>query len=320
MWLITNRNVTHSGSNLTEKSFGESFNAVGPDELRLARVIRRSAGNFEIDVLGETSRSQTFGAMLPSEVAFLKLQKKMCDSNRNCVFFIHGFNNNLEDILERCHKFERNFNVEAIAFSWPANGGTLGFSSYRSDKRDAKMSVNALDRTFEKLQGLLNKHRATDCKRTINLVLHSMGNYLLKSLLVSSVYNGETLLFDNVVMAAADTNNEGHAGWVDRIKFRNRLYICINEDDTALAASRAKFGDQQLARLGHLTRNLNSRHAHYLDFTNAKKVGSAHAYFEDKPLKNPNVKAVFSAMFNGKRAEDTDAMDFDSSSGAWRVN
>ncbi|MGL6231831.1 hypothetical protein ACSZMQ_12290 [Aeromonas rivipollensis] len=51
------------------------------------------------------------------------------------------------------------------------------------------------------------------CPFTINLMLHSMGNYLFKHLLGSSTYNANHLLFDNVVMVAADTNNEHHAEW-----------------------------------------------------------------------------------------------------------
>jgi len=76
----------------------------------------------------------------------------MRDKKKNCIFFIHGFNNDLDDVVTRCWKFEKNYNVEVIAFSWPANGGGIrGAASYLSDKRDARMSVNALDRCFEKL-------------------------------------------------------------------------------------------------------------------------------------------------------------------------
>ena len=72
-------------------------------------------------------------------------------------------------------------------------------------------------------------------------------------MLGSSVYLGTRLLFDNVILAAADTNNERHADWVDKIRCRKRVFITINENDGALLASRIKSGPEQLARLGHYT-------------------------------------------------------------------
>lgn len=295
MILVTNRNVISGGS--VEKSFGDTFNIKGPDELRLAEVTK-AKGKWKIAVEKEG------GKVSPSEKVFLSLQEKMRKKKRNCLFFIHGFNNDLEDVLERSLKFEKNFNTEVIAFSWPANGGGVrGAVSYKSDKRDAKMSVNALDRCFEKLFEYLQKHQKTACDQSFNILIHSMGNYLTKSLMLSSVYQKETLIFDNIIMACSDVNNEGHAEWIDRLAHRRRVYITINENDKALKLSRIKFGEQQKARLGHYTQNLTSKNAVYLDFTDAKKVGSSHSYFEDSPLKNKNVKRVFDLMCNGKKVE-----------------
>ncbi|VAW83582.1 hypothetical protein MNBD_GAMMA16-2107 [hydrothermal vent metagenome] len=241
--------------------------------------------------------------LLASEAIFLTLQKNMRTKKRNCLFFVHGFNNDFKDVLERAHFFEKNYGVEVVVFTWPANGGGIkGVVSYKSDKREAQLSVNALDRTFEKLSQYFIDHRTSACNQSFSLVMHSMGNYLFKNLMKSSVYGGETLLFDNIIMAAADVNNKDHEEWVDRIAFRKRLYIMINEDDSALLTSRLKFGEKQRARLGHYTRNLNSNSAVYIDFTNAKHVKRSHAYFEDA-IKNKNVKDVFQKAFNGERAE-----------------
>ncbi len=295
MILITNRNILHDEN--VEKRFGSTFNEKGPDELRMAEVTK-VRGKWQMEIATEGDQ------MLPSEKLFLGLQKRMSEEKRNCLFFVHGFNNDLEDILERSYKFEKNFNVEVVTFSWPANGGGIrGAASYKSDKRDAKMSVNALDRCFEKLHLYLQKHQNTACAQSFNLMLHSMGNYLTKSLMLSSVYQNETLIFDNIIMACADVNNEGHEDWVDRLAHRRRVYITINENDSALNLSRMKFGEQQKARLGHYTENLNSKNAVYLDFTNAEQVENSHSYFEDSPLKNPNIKKVFDLMYNGKKVE-----------------
>lgn len=155
------------------------------------------------------------------------------------------------------------------------------------------------------------------CPFTINLMLHSMGNYLFKHLLGSTTYNANHLLFDNVVMVAADTNNEDHAQWVDRIQCRNRLYITINERDSALMASRMKMGEQQKARLGHYTRKLDSRTAIYVDFTDQPQVGDSHAYFEGDSIANKKVAAFFHTVLNGGTGES--AAHFDAALNLYRL-
>jgi len=100
-------------------------------------------------------------------------------------------------------------------------------------------------------------------------------------------------------------NNENHEKWVDKLKFRKRLYITINENDKALLASRMKLGEEQKPRLGHLVKNLVAKNPWYIDFSDAAYIDeSSHAYFEAGPIKNnKKVKDVFSKMFNGKKVE-----------------
>lgn len=251
-------------------------------------------------------------------------------------------------MVERAHRLEQVYDVEVVAFSWPANGGGLeGVASYKSDKRDALASIGALDRCIQRIGDFLriantDNHKAIrkraekkfgddaerreafiadamekSCPVRISMMLHSMGNYLFKHLLLSNTYHARELVFDNVILAAADTNNVDHARWVDKIQCRSRVYITINEDDSALRASRMKLGSQQLARLGHLTYNLDSTHGTYVDFTQAKHVGTSHAYFEGEPTENEEVRAFFEAAVHGCRAEDR--LQFDASRNLFRT-
>ncbi|UCD76771.1 MAG: alpha/beta hydrolase [Phycisphaerales bacterium] len=311
MLIVTNRNLLSrrkTDSHFSSRCFGDTFNAAGPDELRLARA-KRVRGKWDLRIIAETQsgNKRRTGSGLASETEFIALQERMRVKERHCVFFVHGFNNDLGAVLDRCRRFELAYGVEVVAFTWPANGhGLTGAMSYKSDKRDAKMSVNALDRALEKLYGYFNKYaeETRRCGQTINLVAHSMGNYLIKTLMTSSVYQRETLIFDNVIMIAADVNNENHEEWVNRIAHRGQLYITIHEGDHALRLSRMKSGEHQKARLGHYLHNLNSRNAVYLNFTDAKGIHDSHAYFEKGSIKdNPRIKRVFRDMFHGRRAE-----------------
>jgi len=268
---------------------------------------------------------------------------------RVLLIYVHGYNTSMESLLATVERLEKNFGVVCLPFTWPSNGGgrtiwedAYGYISYLSDKRDARTSEGALDRfltrVFDYTQALYgagqeeisreallrfpHDHEAQLrfqskalydlCPVKVNALFHSMGNYLLKHVMLSSAYSSNRLiLFDNVVLASADANNENHPLWADRIEFRNNLYITINEDDFALRASRIKGGSEQKARLGHFRHQLDAANAKYIDFTNAPHVGSAHSYFEGDPLKNDEVKAFFSAAFASERGEEEARMRFD---------
>lgn len=355
MFIVTNRMVNEQGKTPSE-IFGEKP-AEGPNELRLAEA-RRQGKQWQLDLLpdqitAEMAASVGLDPDLPhpasAYVARKLLErcagtgstaKQKLKTGKHLLLFVHGFNNDLDDVLERAAGLEARYGVEVLCFSWPANGGgARGVLSYKSDKRDALASAGALDRVLEKMKGLLDEFNgqyvtqleekaqkkfadngeAWDryfakevnkrCPFTINLLLHSMGNYLFKHLLGSTTYHANQLLFDNIIMAAADTNNELHAQWVDRIQCRNRLYITINERDGALMASRMKMGEQQKARLGHYTRRLDARTATYVDVTNQPHVGDSHAYFEGDALANEKVLRFFHTVFNGGTGESAELFD-----------
>ena len=347
MFLITNRAIRSDKKGFDQ--LDDIPNPLGPTELRLVEVTKKRRG-YSVQVLDDeitAGQRNEIGLSTPKRIpsernqkvfashyVAYKIAKSISEKQRNLLFFVHGFNNDPESVVERAMAFEKEFDVEVIAFSWPANGGGLrGAASYKSDKRDARASIGALDACFGKLRRYLNlfnqkqiekfqkeakrafpnnsekqndyvsKKAEQLCPFTVNMVAHSMGNYLFKNTLLSSVYHGRDLLFDNVVLVAADTNNRNHAIWVDKIRCRNRIYICINEKDSALRISRMKAGEQQLARLGHYTNKLNSDSAVYVDFTDADEVGRSHAYFEGDCLENKNIKEFFKTAFNGGTAE-----------------
>ncbi|MAA74327.1 MAG: hypothetical protein CMN28_06425 [Salinisphaeraceae bacterium] len=342
MFGVTNRRVIESASGLDK--LGSRPNPKGPNELRLFSARPRGQG-WSVDILPDTltnAMKDELGAprnqrQLASYYVARKIFEQARGEKRNVLFFVHGYNNDLEAVLRRARAFETDYNVIAVPFTWPANGGGLsGVASYKSDKRDARASADALDRSLAKAAGylaafteqaraelrekVLEKHpddrEAQDalyaelldreCPFRVSAVFHSMGNYLLKHMLKSSLAEGNSLLFDNIVLASADTNNQDHADWVSRLKFRRRLYVTINENDGALAASRAKIGDKQLARLGHYPFALDCREAVYVNFTNAAWVRRDHAYFGGEPVeKNEDVKAFFNKAFNGEVAEES---------------
>jgi len=258
--------------------------------------------------------------------------------NKSILFFVHGYNNDVEDVMHAALAIEQLYNVIVVPFTWPANGGgkLSGAAAYLSDKADARTSANAMNRAVGKIQfyhHLLTRKRSAelrqradkkfsdnpqqanawfsrlldrDCQVRLSLFCHSMGNYVFKNTLKTSDNVTSHLVFDNICLVAADTNNKNHAQWVGKLDVRKRIYIVINENDFALRFSRIKPGAEQHVRLGHYTRQLNSPNACYIDVTGQPHVGSEHTYFKgDAVNKNADLKVLFNGMINGEAVEDT---------------
>jgi esterase/lipase superfamily enzyme len=255
---------------------------------------------------------------------------------KHLLVYVHGYNNDMQDIIKTARALEALYNVIVVPFSWPANGGgkVSGTLAYLNDKDDARSSATALHRAVDKIwfyytkltEGfqmdllarahgrfpddheraraffteLLQRH----CKATLNLLCHSMGNYVLKYATIPSSSSLRRICFDNIALVAADADNPDHEVWVERLPTRNRLYVVINENDYALQWSRRKPGDEQQERLGHHLRNLVAANAYYLDVTRSKGVGSDHSYFHGGAVKgNQTLRRMFGRIFEGEKAE-----------------
>jgi esterase/lipase superfamily enzyme len=269
----------------------------------------------------------------------LDLYTQATTQNRHLLFYVHGYNNDMDEVITTAYELEHRYKALVIVFSWPSNGGgnISGTLSYLSDKNDARASATALDRFVEKVrfyhhliiagiqrtlitdanqrypnnrtraQELVTKLIDERCSVTLNLLCHSMGNYLLKYALMPSGSSLRNLTFNNIALVAADTNNEEHKNWVNQIDYGNGLYIVINRNDYALAWSRRKPGAEQKARLGNTLGRLDSPKATYINVTQVSSVGNSHTYFNGLPIRDSQeLKTLFADIFEGRHPEDGD--------------
>ncbi len=346
MYIITNRVLDESKTNL--KLFGKTPNHNGPLELRIVDVNRKGkqwVSKVFKDKLSTSkvkSLQQKYQLNIDSSkpwYASLSVACELFERSRNeqksILLFIHGYNNDIEDIISTALQIEAEHEVIVVPFSWPANGGGTisGTLSYQSDKADARASEGALNRVVGKFQfyhnllisgrrDILQKKANSrhpdnpqqakilfstlvnkQCSTTLNLLCHSMGNYVLKKSLMNGSNQTSKLVFDNVCLVAADANNLDHKQWVEKIDVRNRVYIVINENDFALKASRIKPGDEQLARLGHYIKRLDSSNSNYIDLTHFENIANKHTYFVGVTSKNDSIQRLFTKMFNGQCVE-----------------
>jgi len=348
MYLITNRVLTNA-KNL--KAFGKTPNPNGPNELLMVNV-EKSGSGWKVEQVTDQLPINTVKALklkysLDIDIktpwhGSLKIAcnlfEKARSENKSILFFVHGYNNDVADVLKAAHEIESLYNVIVVPFTWPANGGGVisGTASYLSDKSDARASAGALNRAIGKIQQyhlmltqaqkqlhldsaskkhpdnpsaaatLFTKLLEKNCSVKISLLCHSMGNYVFKLTLSTSENSTSKLVFDNICLVAADTNNENHVRWVGKLDVRNRIYVVINENDSALKASRIKPGKEQKVRLGHYIKQLNSPNTYYIDVTNAEYVASEHTYFKGSSVqKNNKLKILFNSMLNGMSIEQT---------------
>ena len=367
MYLITNRALKsdNKGKLLGGlDAFGKNPNPEGPNELRLMRVTRKTNGDWSTQAIRDRlTRAQVkkleekFKLGIDTNKHWPGSLQVACElfrqarvQNRAILFFVHGYNNDVEDVIKAALQIEKLYDVIVVPFTWPANGGgkISGTASYLSDKADARVSAGALNRAVGKIQQLhlmltearkellfaraQKKHPDNgqdaqshfvklvekDCAVTLNLLCHSMGNYVFKNTLKNGGNSTSKLVFDNICLVAADTNNKNHADWVGQLDVRKRVNIVINENDAALKVSRIKPGDEQLARLGHYTRQLNCPNAHYIDVTDAEHVGSEHTYFKGDATENESLKFIFGEMFNGRPVEQH--LEFKPDSNSYKLN
>jgi esterase/lipase superfamily enzyme len=349
VFVVTNRVIHEEKTDLD--AFGKEPNASGPNELRLVEV-SKVGGKFKVQALQDrldeaevTALSEKHNLNLDPKQAWFASLRVACllferanKEHRHLLVFVHGYNNDIEDVLKTAEALEKLYNVIVVPFSWPANGGgkVSGAAAYLSDKDDARSSATALHRAVQKVhfyhgiltEGLRNKYwslaserfpdngeraRALftqlldkNCQISLNLLCHSMGNYVLKYASGPSESSLRKLVFDNIGLIAADANNPRHESWVQTLPVRNRLCIVINENDSALAWSRRKPGEEQLERLGQHLRNLVAGNAYYIDVTRNKGVGSEHSYFKGKPVQdNDTLHRMFRRLFEGGKVEDT---------------
>ncbi|MDO8938423.1 MAG: alpha/beta hydrolase [Methylicorpusculum sp.] len=254
VYFATNRNPNHAQ---TPTDFGKGFSDTGLGDLRFgqADVNKGKLDPKSIQILPDN-------ASQGSEALFDELRQRMKADSVDSLIFIHGFNVSFKAAVESAAKMgERYLKISGNAyqpnifvFSWPSDGK---ITRYFNDRHDAEASGYAFARGLMKLSGFLHgAPKKEACQQKINLIAHSMGNYVLRHALqqAQKIANGESLsrIFDNIVLTAADEDN-------DTFEFDHklarlpdlaqRITVYFNSGDLALKTSDHTKGNPD--RLGH---------------------------------------------------------------------
>ena len=176
------------------------------------------------------------GTKLGSKEMFDEVQNTL-RQGRDVLIYVHGFNVSWWDAVgsalalkvmlnQQKSSTQKNKDVLVVLFSWPSDGSALPFAAYRSDRTEAMGSGFALGRGFLKLRDFLTeatrprtKLEETDAKKwkpcfqNINVLCHSMGNYVLQHALQRIIEETPPKqkrlprIFDNVFLCSPDVDD-----------------------------------------------------------------------------------------------------------------
>jgi len=297
--------------------FGEQYNAISQDNLRVA-MAARSAQGWTIDLLPESrQKDKTSSETLFEEMVSLT---RKGDIVPQWVVFVHGFNTSFPDSLEHAETLRELYGVNVLLFSWPSNPGpdflVKKMAEYQKARVNAVRSGSAFDRLLEKLGRYVRLHVAPDCPVRFNLITYSQGNYLLESYIRLPIYGqGETELFDNLVLCSADVDAKTHKEWVSSTSVKRKIYVTINENDKVLSIS----NKVNPTRLGQTTKNLDAIGVVYMDFTDGKGVNGTHRMFDLSEHKNKTISLFFNEVLNSRSGERIKGITYNEFTRAYEV-
>ena len=188
------------------------------------------------------------------------------------LVFIHGFNTSLKSVEEAFISLHENYVKpddnpikHIVILTWPGQKKGIPLH-YRNDKKDAERSGEAFARSFEKLISFFieflgpAKTGNPACGKNLHLMAHSMGNRVLKHLVIELLKERHNLpdLFKSISLVAADVEYdifEYDGAFRKLIDMGDKINIYYHRSDNILDIS--KYTKNFTNRLGRVGRSRN---------------------------------------------------------------
>jgi esterase/lipase superfamily enzyme len=191
-------------------------------------------------------------------------------STNDILIFVHGAGNNFTDSITRAaynqtwmaYSKLKNSTFDIISFSWPATQYVMAnipgdLYDYHQDQSAASASAAQFGDFLGQMATLRTEIDQLGTKR-MNLLCHSMGNYMLAGAMQTFLGMNNHLdspIFDEVVLAAADedaasfmTPNNGRLAGLPKVG--REITIYYNNDDILMDLSHLANGDYRLGYNG----------------------------------------------------------------------
>lgn len=252
---------------------------------------------------------------------------KALPTETQLLFFVHGFNNNMEpSIFDNSQKLQALMNdqspslVYVVPIIWPCDDdqAVAIIDDYWDDQDAADCSGPAFGRLLGKFDAWrrAEQQQAIPCYKRINILAHSMGNRVIKNALKewAEKYSAGNMpqLFRNVFMVAADVKNEileKHEEGRFIVDSGRNIVVYFANDDFAMPASKvanikSKTVSRRMGMTGPETLSKLPKNVFEVDcddFNNQFDL-EGHTYFLDNKdgIPSPIIKHMADAIESGR--------------------
>lgn len=226
--------------------------------------------------------------------------------SNDMVVYVEGMGKTFPSNVDRATRFTRLYGVTTIMFDWATFDPLL--SGGKNFKR-AKVRSVEVSRSLSKLFNDLDRLRTSGATGYVklSLLLHSMGNSLIKAAAKNDLIEVKGKLFDNIILNASCINKRGHKKWMEKMKIQREIFITRNNHDKSLVLAGIAAFSKQLGRHFGLQKADN---ATYINFS--KVLKREHNYFlMTNVLKaHPDIKLLYDDLFHGRAMSFNDPKKF----------
>jgi esterase/lipase superfamily enzyme len=251
-----------------------------------------------------------------SDTVFDGLRDAMRRNGSDLLILIHGFGCTFEDAMKNAAQLRTLYStkqrpLEVAAFSWPTDGRTFSptlssglRTAYFSDRMDAEASREAIARALRRLVEYFHQLPPEEvCGRRMNLVAHSMGNYVLRHAVQSFARDykpgGMPRLFENIFHMAADEDDDAFElphKYQRLPELASAVHVYFAANDLALHISDGTKGNpDRLGSTGPRTLTDLPRKVILVDCAAVSETGGSdgrHQYYRKRPEVVADVQAV----------------------------
>lgn len=228
------------------------------------------------------------------------------DKNKDIVLYGEGMGKDFAADVDRATRLTRVYNVTTLMFDWPTYRPYMsGGKNYRKARFQSTRVSIALCNVFNELEKI--KPEIKNDSTSLTLLLHSLGNRLIKEAVMNDIIKTKTKLFNSIVLNAPCVKMRRHRKWLEKLNIQDQIYLTRNNKDrTLLLAKLAGFTEQ----LGRRSALLKAKNAIYLNFSAV--LEREHNYFlmTNVLARHPDIKSIYSDIFHGRTINFNDEKRF----------
>lgn len=225
----------------------------------------------------------------------------MLPEKRDIVLYAEGMGKIFTSNVFRALLMTRQYNVNVVMFDYASINTTYKPSrNFRFARSNASLSARQYYALLEEFQQARKEKQEWLSDVRLSAFYHSMGNIILMDMMKSLPYERLNAypFINNLIINAACVPEGKHAGWVENIRFADKVYIHFNRTDMQLKGAHLITFTSQL---GEKAKGPLAHNASYINFHSL--VGWKHSYFLNFPHREfrlpETVTRYFTDLFKG---------------------